>query len=57
MPGFPVHRELPEPAQSQVHRVSDASDSGGSRLPGPAPRFRSLPRGFPPRQHPPKDVI
>ena len=24
MPGFPVHHELPEPAQTYVHRVSDA---------------------------------
>ena len=24
MPGFPVHHHLPEPAQTHVHRVSDA---------------------------------
>ena len=24
MPGFPVHRQLPEPVQTHVHRVSDA---------------------------------
>ena len=24
MPGFPVHHQLPEPAQTHVHRVSDA---------------------------------
>ena len=24
MPGFPVHHQLPEPAQIHVHRVSDA---------------------------------
>ena len=24
MPGFPVHRQLPEPTQTHVHRVSDA---------------------------------
>ena len=23
MPGFPVHHQLPEPIQTQVHRVSD----------------------------------
>ena len=25
MPGFPVHHVLPEPAQTQVHRVGDAT--------------------------------
>ena len=25
MPGFPVHRQLPEPAQTHVHRVGDAN--------------------------------
>ena len=24
MPGFPVHHQFPEPAQTHVHRVSDA---------------------------------
>ena len=57
MPGFPVHHELPEPTQTQVHRVSDAGDNGDNYFPGPAPWFWSLPRGFPPRQHPPKDIV
>ena len=26
-PGFPVHHQLPEPAQTHVHRVSDAIES------------------------------
>ena len=29
-PGFPVHHQLPEPAQTHVHQVSDAIQSSHS---------------------------
>ena len=36
MPGFPVHHQLPEPTQIQVHCVSDAIQPSHP-LPSPSP--------------------
>ena len=40
-PGFPVHHQLPELAQTHVHRVSDAIQPSHP-LPSPSPRTFSL---------------
>ena len=32
-PSFPIHHQLPEPIQTHVHRVSDASQPSHPRLP------------------------
>ena len=40
-PGFPVHHQLPELAQTQVHRVDDAVQSSYS-LSSPSPLAFSL---------------
>ena len=32
MPGFPVHHQLPQLAQTHVHRLSDNSDDGYTTL-------------------------
>ena len=37
-PGFPVHYQLPEPAQTPVHQVSDATQAAYP-LPSPSPTF------------------
>ena len=41
-PGFPVHHQLPEPAQTQVHRVSDAIQPSHP-LSSPSPPTFSFP--------------
>ena len=41
MPGFPVHHQLPEPAQTHVHRVSDAIQPS-HRLLSPSPPIFNL---------------
>ena len=53
MPGLPVHHRLPEPAQTHVHRVSDAiqpttssSVSPFSSCPQSFPAFRSFPMSW-----------
>ena len=42
MSGFPVHHQLPEPAQTHAHWVSDAIQSSHSLLP-PPPHLQSYP--------------
>ena len=39
MPGFPVHHQLPELAQTHVHRVSDAIQPSHPKSPSPPPSF------------------
>ena len=41
MPGFPVHRQLPEPTQTHVHRVGDAIQPS-QPLSSPSPPAFSL---------------
>ena len=43
LPGFPVHHQLPELAQSHVHRVSDAIQPSHP-LSSPSPAALSLPQ-------------
>ena len=50
-PGFPVHHQLPELAQTHVHRVSDAIQPAHPLLP-PFPAFNlSQHQGFFPMSH------
>ena len=42
MPGFPVHHQLPELAQTHVHQVSDAIQSSHPLL-SPSPPTFNLP--------------
>ena len=39
MPGFPVHHQLPEPAQTHVHRVGDAIQPSHALLSPSPPAF------------------
>ena len=38
-PGFPVHHELPEPAQTHVHQVSDAIQPSRPLMSSSPPAF------------------
>ena len=42
-PGFPVHRQLPQPSQTHVHRVGDAIQPSPP-LPSPSPPAFNLPQ-------------
>jgi len=47
MPGFPVYHQLPELAQTHVHRVSDAIQASHPLLPPSPPAFNlSQPQGL-----------
>ena len=39
MPGFPVHHQLPEPAQTYVHQVGDAIQPSHPLLSSSPPAF------------------
>ena len=38
-PGFPVHHQLPEPAQTHVHQISDAIQPSHPLSAPPSPAF------------------